>query len=109
MHRLSKVRLEPTRSREGVSLERDDSESGNGDAIPAGESALLTAELLPEEAPEATWTHPEIISDSNGAAASRASDLRQAITFALEATTNEPVKESPTDAPMRMAGVERVN
>jgi hypothetical protein len=68
----------------------------------------VTAVFLSEERPETTWEHPEIANDANEAAASQDRETSQAVALVSEATAVQTVKESPTDALMRMAGVERV-
>jgi hypothetical protein len=75
---------------------------------PASEGVSVTAVLLSEERPETTWEHPEIANDANEAATSQGHETSQAVALVSEATAVQTVKELPTDALMRMAGVERV-
>ena len=75
---------------------------------PASEGVSVTAVVLSEEHPETTWEHPEIANDANETAASQGGGTSQAVALVSEAAAVEPVKELPTDALMRMAGVERV-
>jgi hypothetical protein len=60
------------------------------------------------EGAELTWQHPCIASTRGGAASFLAGETSQSITLASDNATVETVKESPTDAPMRVAGVDRV-
>jgi hypothetical protein len=75
---------------------------------PASERVRVTAVLLSEEHTETTWEHPEIAKNANEAAACQGGETSQSVALVSEAAAVEPVKELPTDALMRMAGVQRV-
>ncbi len=78
------------------------------DISSANEAGRVAAEVVPGDCTKITWEHPEIAPDRDGATASPGGQISQSVALSSGNATMDAAQESPTDALMRMAGVDRV-
>ncbi len=73
-----------------------------------GEPANEPTSALSHETSRPIVLAPEIVNETSEMGSNRDNDTSHAVALASHSTADEAVMESPTDALMRMAGVERV-
>jgi hypothetical protein len=129
--RLRRIAVEPEERADIIEEHREIGETSNEAATPIIHESSHAASLSPEaditwepaeiassaneaasplchETAHATPLAPEIVAETNGSASPSDNETSHVVAVAAASSAVDTVKESPTDALMRMAGVERV-